>query len=133
MRSIDNIKDFIDPFVGWAKRQPDIQAVALVGSYARSAASETSDIDIMLLVDNPKIFITDSGWLNRFGNVEQQHIEDYGMVASLRVWYNNGYEVEFGVTTPDWGQSPDDLETQSVIRDGMIIPFERNNLLSSIL
>ena len=36
--------------VDWAKKQPTIQAVAVVGSHARGTARAESDIDLVLLV-----------------------------------------------------------------------------------
>lgn len=116
--------------MSWVSSQPDIQTIALVGSYARGAASETSDIDIMLLVDNPDKYVENADWLQQFGIVEKKEIEDYGLVTSLRIWYHNSYEVEFGITTPDWGKSPQDEGTRRVIEDGMLILFERTNFLS---
>lgn len=129
MKSIYHIKDLTEPFIRWAAAQPDIQAAALVGSYAHSTANETSDIDMMLLVDDPTRYTANTDWLKQFGVIEKQVIEDYGMVTSLRVWYRSSYEVEFGITTPNWGQSLEDEETQHVINDGMIVLFDRLNLL----
>jgi len=40
--------------VDWAKKQPTIQAVAVVGSHARGTARAESDIDLVLLVTNPR-------------------------------------------------------------------------------
>ncbi len=42
---------FLEEFVRWAPTQPDIVAAALVGSYARDAATESSDVDLVVLVD----------------------------------------------------------------------------------
>jgi len=42
----DKINQFLDDVTAWASNQPDIQALALVGSYARNAANETSDVDL---------------------------------------------------------------------------------------
>lgn len=130
MRTTEQIKDFLDAFTHWASAQSDIEAVALVGSYAREAATDTSDIDLVLVVDDPQRYLADTGWSTQFGTVAQQQIEDYGLVTSLRVWYAGGQEVEYGLTTPAWIQPPLDEGTQRVIQDGMKILFERGALLS---
>jgi predicted nucleotidyltransferase len=129
-RTSEHIEDFIDTLTSWASTQPDIMAVALVGSYAREAASETSDIDLVLLVNDPKVYLENTGWLKRFGPIEKQQTEDYGNVKSLRVWYDGGHEVEYGLTTRDWVQLPLDEGTWRVIKDGMGILLERETLLS---
>ncbi|MBN1537575.1 MAG: nucleotidyltransferase domain-containing protein [Anaerolineales bacterium] len=133
MRNIEHIQDFITPVITWAAMQPDIQAIALVGSYARGAATDTSDIDFILLVDDPHRYITNIDWVKQFGTIGKQQIEEYGMVTSLRVWYLDGTEVEFGITTTKWTQLPLDEGTQNIIQDGMQVLYERRELLSPLL
>jgi predicted nucleotidyltransferase len=130
MKTIEHIHDFIDAFVDWASTQADVHAVALVGSYARGAARDDSDIDLVLLTDQPQKYLEDSDWPERFGRVEKYQIEDYGKLTSLRVWYLGGLEVEYGISTPDWAAQPLDSGTQEVIADGMLVLFERSVLLS---
>jgi predicted nucleotidyltransferase len=130
MKTTEHIRDFLDAFVPWASAQEDMQAIALVGSYARDAARDDSDIDLVLLTDAPQKYLEDLKWLEHFGRVEKHQTEDYGKLTSIRVWYQNGVEVEYGITTPDWAAIPLDAGTQGVIRAGMIALFERGNLLT---
>ena len=130
MKTFEQIHDFLNAVTRWASTQPDIQAVALVGSYARNAATDSSDIDLVLLTYQPGKYLDDTEWLGQFGSVEKQQREYYGIVTSLRVWYADGREVEYGITTPAWAALPFDAGTQQVIQDGMKILFERDALLS---
>ena len=130
MKTIDHIRDFLDAFVGWASDQADVQAIALVGSYARGAAGDDSDIDLVILTDQPEKYLDDIKWTERFGSVEKHQTEDFGKLTSVRIWYQNGPEVEYGITTPDWAATPLDAGTREVISDGMIVLFERGILLS---
>ena len=98
MKTIDDIREFLDPFVAWASSQEDVQAIALVGSYARGEAREDSDIDLVILTDQSKTYFEDVRWTERFGAIEKHETEDYGRLISLRVWYRNGTEVEYGFT-----------------------------------
>ncbi|SRR6266498_4518273 len=131
MKNIEHIRNFLDTFVPWASAQPDVQGVALVGSYARGQARNDSDIDLVILTDQFPKYVEDIQWTKIFGAVEKHQTEDYGKLTSLRVWYQNGIEVEYGITTPDWAATPVDAGTQEVMRGGMIVLFERGNLLSS--
>lgn len=133
MKTIAHIREFLDPFITWASAGADVQGIALVGSYARDAARDDSDIDLVILTDQPSKFLADIKWTERFGAVEKQQIEDYGKLTSLRVWYQNGPEVEYGLTTPAWAAAPLDEGTRRVISDGMLVLFERGNLLSRYL
>ena len=130
MKNINDIRGFLDSFIAWASAHEDMYAIALVGSYTRDAAREDSDIDLVLLTDRPQQYLEDFEWIEQFGAVEKSQIEDYGKLISIRVWYQNGNEVEYGITTPDWAATPLDAGTQRVLRDGMMALFERGNLLS---
>jgi predicted nucleotidyltransferase len=130
MKTSEHIRDFLDAFVAWASAQRDVQGVALVGSYARGEAKDSSDIDLVILTDQFPKYVEDIEWTELFGAIEKDQTEDYGALTSVRVWYQNGREVEYGITTPDWAAIPLDAGTQRVIEDGMIVLFERGDLLS---
>jgi predicted nucleotidyltransferase len=130
MKTIEHIRDFLDTFVAWASDRPDMQAIALVGSYARSAARDDSDIDLVILTNQPRNYLDNIEWTAQFGVIKKHQIEDYGKLTSLRIWYQDAYEVEYGITMPDWAAIPLDAGTQEVMRGGLIVLFERGNLLS---
>lgn len=130
MQSSEDIRDFLNALVVWASDQSDVQAIALVGSYARGAAREDSDIDLVILTNQPAKYLDDIQWTERFGSLDKYQTEDYGKLISFRVWYLNGPEVEYGITTPDWAATPLDPGTREVILGGMIVLFEREILLS---
>ena len=70
--------------VDWARTQPTIQAVTVVGSYARGQArpNSDSDLDLVLLATNPLDFQTGIGWLHAIdwsaANVRPLNWEDAG-------------------------------------------------------
>ncbi|HUV88802.1 MAG TPA: nucleotidyltransferase domain-containing protein [Anaerolineae bacterium] len=128
--SVDSVNRFLDEFAAWAAAQPDIVAVALVGSYARNAATETSDIDLVIIASQPETYLQDVAWTRRFGQVRRQQVEDYGKVTSIRVWYADGHEVEYGITDEGWAALPLDEGAHRVISDGMRVLFERTPILS---
>lgn len=120
-----DIVAFLQRVREWAKGESQIRAITLVGSHARGNASASSDIDIILLVEDPERFIQDQAWAATFGTVIRSRVEDWGRVQSLRVWYDDGAEVEFGVTDPDWGADPDDHATRGVIEAGHQVVYVR--------
>ena len=117
-------------FAEWAQGRADIQAVALVGSHARNAATEVSDVDLVVVLTGPDVYLQNTAWVERFGTVERQQFEDYGKVTSLRVWYDDGLEVEYGLTDPTWAALPLDEGTREVFSNGMRVLFERGDMLS---
>lgn len=125
-----SVSPFLLNFTAWAQSQPDVLAAALVGSHARGTASPTSDVDLVILARDPQRYLNDQSWVNRFGEPLRSQMEDYGRLTSLRVWYQSGLEVEFGLTGADWAAQPLDAGTRRVIEDGMRVLFERQPLLS---
>jgi uncharacterized protein len=119
------VADLLSAVTHWAAGRADISAVALVGSYARGAATPTSDVDLVLLTHDPACYLTDTAWIACFGHVERQQIEDWGKVTSVRVYYAGGLEVEFGLTLPDWGADPPDEGTRQVIEQGILMLLDR--------
>jgi hypothetical protein len=65
--------------------------------------------------------------------VENEQVEDYGRVTSLRVRYEGGREVEFGFTMPEWADEPLDEGTKKTIDDGMRVLWEREPLLAPLV
>lgn len=130
MKKLIQVIDFIEDFMRWSRRRRDIRAVALVGSYARMQANPASDVDLVIIANDPQKYLTQTEWLRDFGIVITQKVEDYGKLTSLRVWYESGLEVEYGFTTREWVKSPLDRGTKRVIEDGMRVLFEKETLLS---
>ena len=126
----DNVAPFLDAFTQWAIAQPDILALALVGSHARNTATPTSDVDLVLITADPGRYLDDGAWVQQFGIVNRQQVEDYGPLISLRVWYCEGLEVEYGVTDERWSAMPLDTGTREVMAGGIRVLFERSPLLS---
>jgi len=62
----------------------------------------------------------------------EQQVESYGKVTSIRVWYFDNLEVEYGITGEDWISLPLDAGTRQVIQDGMEVVFERDASLSLV-
>lgn len=125
----EQAKGLMDAVVRWAEGRPDILGVALVGSYARDSARADSDVDLVILSQAPKELIDGSGWVMAFGNAKPPIVEDWGLVTSLRVFYDEGLEVEYGITSLEWATPPIDDGTRRVMADGMKILLDKSGLL----
>ena len=127
------LDDFLSRVKDWAPRQTDLCGVLLVGSYARGAARRDSDVDLMLLTSAPERYLDSTSFAEHFGAVNKWEKEDWGRVTSLRVWYQNGLEVEYGIARPDWASLPVDPGTQQVLSNGMQIIFDPESILSKLI
>jgi predicted nucleotidyltransferase len=122
---------FLDEVRTWAESQPDIAGVVLVGSQARGQATPEADVDLVILTTQNARYLQESSWLERFGRPSRQTQEDWGRVTAVRVWYQDGLEVEFGITTPDWAQAPLDEGTRQVLDPGFVLVFDRGGKFAS--
>jgi len=121
---------FLFEFKRWAATEQGIHGVALIGSRAGETATGNSDVDLIVVVSPPNIYLQHTQWTRLFGTVLRDHQESYGKCASLRVWYDEGFEVEYGFVDESWAMLPADEDTRKIVSDGMKVMFERKPLLS---
>ena len=127
------LTDFLKKVIDWAGSLPDCSGFALLGSHARGEATPASDIDLVFITTTPQQYLRDTGWLGQFGEILRTSREDWGKVQSVRVWYKDGYEVEFGIADLSWVSLPLDEGTAKTISDGMVILYEKGRCLSSAI
>jgi predicted nucleotidyltransferase len=123
---------YITEIQEWAKHNPDIIALALVGSHARHEARTGSDIDLVIISGNKASLLEDFSWVETFGKVEKLSLEKWGVVTSIRVFYEDGQEIEFGITSVKWASPPIDPGTLRVTAGGINILKDTNKLLENL-
>ncbi|MEG0614062.1 MAG: nucleotidyltransferase domain-containing protein [Clostridium sp.] len=126
------IEKFLKEIEEWGKNDLYIQSVILVGSYARGTNKETSDIDICLITSNKETMIENQDFTKIFGHVERKQTEYYGKCTSIRVWYKEGPEIEFGIVDPSWIETPLDLGTYKALSDGYKVIIDKNHYFSDL-
>lgn len=126
---MSDISEFLDRAVAWAASAPGVRAMGLAGSWARGTATPTSDVDLVVVVDDLDVWLDSTAWMGCFG--EHGHVadENWGLVQSRRVRFAAGPEVEFGFATAEWISSPLDHGTADVIRDGFRLLYDPEGLL----
>ena len=83
---IAGVKRLLDGVTKWASERESILAVALVGSQARGTASACSDVDLIILTQDPDAVLRDTAWVEEFGHPVRQETERYGNLVVFRVW-----------------------------------------------
>ena len=105
-------------------------ALALVGSRARGDAHSDSDVDFVIVCARPELYLQELTWISRFGVAQTVSVEDWGNVQSVRVFYADGPEAEYGITSPDWMTLPLDEGTVTVLHDGVTVLLDRDGGLT---
>ena len=114
----------------WAEGQIDILSVALVGSHARGAARSDSDVDFVILCTEPARYLQQQSWIFEFGVARDVSVEDWGKVQSIRVFYADGPEAEYGITSSAWAALPLEDGAFQVLKDGVAVLFDRDGGLT---
>ncbi len=125
-------QDFIKTLKEFAGNTWHIESVLIVGSYARGTNKEGSDLDIVMITSDKSAMLADQGFVQILGEVEKKQTEYYGACTSVRVWYKNGLEVEFGVVEPSWIEKPLDAGTEKVLRDGYQVVFDAKHYFQNL-
>ncbi len=120
------LKVFLKVFLQWVESQRLVEGTILVGSHGRGKARQDSDIDLVLLCTEYESYLQDLGWASDFGKPASVRLEDYGKLTSVRMFYEEGPEVEFGFTHLNCLARPLDLGTVGVLRNGFQIVYDRS-------
>jgi predicted nucleotidyltransferase len=128
-----DLEDLTERLIAWSRTRPDVCALGVVGSYARGTARGDSDLDVVVVCEEPARLLDDQSWLREFGTYESIVVETYGIVTSIFVDYDRGLEIEFGIAPQGWTDIPVDSGTERVVRDGMIICYDPEGLLANVV
>jgi predicted nucleotidyltransferase len=128
-----DVEDVLDRIVGWTRERPDVKALALVGSYARGAAEEGSDVDIVLLTDDPAGYLDTETWARELGAEGAVGTRRRGALTERRLTLPTGVEVEVGVALPAWARTnPVDPGTREVLQGGIRALHDPEGLLEGL-
>ena len=127
------VQNLLKELKNWADKNNELDSLLLIGSYARNKAHQNSDIDLVLMLNNPEKYVNNLDWIKEFGEIEKHEIEYWGRVTSIRAWYKNGIEVEFGITSAEWAEIPVDSGTSRVVSYGSKILVDKSKKLEQLL
>jgi hypothetical protein len=113
----------------------DVQAVALVGSRARGTNRPDSDVDLILLTDDPGRLLDRDDWYAAFDPGAQLiRSERFGAISERRLRLADGLVVEIGIATRAWASTdPVDTGTADVVGDGLIPLFDPTGVFGRLL
>lgn len=119
----------IDSVKLWLSKQSDVVAAMLIGSYARGDERNDSDVDFIIVVENVEKWLVNKNWAKLFGQVISVTTEVYEDVHAIRVYYEDGLELEFGFVSRSWLDKPYVPATQEVFDKKFVVLYDREKLL----
>jgi len=94
---MNKYREIIDNFIHWGVKNEKVRAALLIGSQARkdNVADEYSDLDIVMFVDEPELFLLSDLWLGDIGKYHVSFIEStIGGAKEKRVIFNDILDVD---------------------------------------
>lgn len=123
------VEALLSQAIAWAQARTDVVALVLVGSWARGTPREDSDVDVVVVVEDMKVLIEDTRWVESFGAVATQGRKDFGLVRSVFVTYESGMEVEWCIADRRWlSTSPVDVPSARVVAAGARVLHDPHGL-----
>jgi len=131
-----NVGEVIGAAKSWPRRERDIVAVALVGSWARGAGRAGSDVDLVVLAREPGRLLSEGSWFGVFGSgATLVRSGDFGVIQERRLRRPDGLEVEVevGIGGLGWATAePADVGSLRVAREGMRVLHDPHRLLHAL-
>jgi uncharacterized protein len=122
--------------LAWAGTQPSVAALGLAGSWARAAATMSSDVDLVVLSDERQHYLTSTDWvapaLGSAGQVVRT--QAWGPLTERRIRLPSGFLVECGFAPRRWASvAPLDEGTVRVVADGFAVLYDPEGLLERLV
>ncbi len=127
--------------VEWANNRDDVQAVILLGSQARTEhrADQWSDIDVVLLVDDPDRYLGSSAWLDDLGSPLVTTVEPWALGGGQerRVLFRSGMDVDFAfvdaAVAPYLVAMTDEPPVQRILGRGFRVLVDKTDFIKATL
>ena len=126
------MKKMLKDIKQWAENEKQVESIIVVGSYARGTYKKTSDIDLVIITSKKNEMLKNQNFIKLFGDVKKSQTEYYGACTSIRAWYKDGKEVEFGIVNPTWIEKPLDKGTNKVLNDGFKVIIDKKDYFKDL-
>jgi predicted nucleotidyltransferase len=125
----------IDRAVGFAASDPDVIALALVGSYARGTPRLASDVDLVLLTDDAAPALLAPGRFEPLLGERERLVraKSWGPLHERRFRLRSGLHVELGIVPASWASvDPVDPGSARVVRGGLFAAHDPDGQLARL-
>jgi uncharacterized protein len=126
------VADVASRVVLWALDRPGVRAVGMAGSWARGDAGPGSDVDLVVVVDDPAA--VGEGVASALpGDAVDVATREWGPVLERRFRLPSGMEVDVGLAPVSWATVPVDAGTARVVSDGFRVLLDPEGLLTRLV
>lgn len=128
------VEALLERIVAWGERSPDVRAVLVLGSWARSdrPADAWSDLDLLVVCEAPSRYLDGAGWLEQLGPVWLTFREptSVGNRWERRVLFDGGQDVDLVfLTAEELGMALGLPEVRAGLRRGVRVALDKDGSL----
>ena len=106
--------------------------MALAGSWARGEPHSGSDVDLVVLTDDPAAYVESDAWTPDFGG-ELVATRRWGVLVERRLRAPDGLAIDVGFVEPSWASTdPLDPGTARVAAGGLEPVYDPQGLLAAL-
>ena len=130
-----NFQVIVNNFLRWGEACNNLYAALLIGSQVRQdhQADEYSDLDIVMIVDDPAYFLMSDHWLKEIGDFHVSFVEDtIGGGKERRVLFDDALDVDFVMLPLSKDNMLDDGEAITILERGYHILIDKIGLKGKI-
>jgi hypothetical protein len=129
------VRQLLEHATQWVASQHDVVAAAVLGSWARDTAREDSDIDLILLTNEPVGYTAREAWISQVApGATLIRTGNWGPIIERRLRLPSGLEIEVGIGPPTWARTdPVDPGTRRVVLDGLRVLHDPHGLLGALM
>ncbi len=133
----ERVLDLLNRLTDWARGNPDVRAMLLIGSRTRAdhPADQWSDVDVVLGVTDPDPFLNTAEWLEPIAPIWVSHVERTPVpgVVERRVLFDSGFDFDLIVVHGDsLIQVIKNEQASGIIRRGMRVLVDKDRIFSRI-
>ena len=132
----ENFQWLVDQFTRWGEACDSLYCAVIVGSQARSdhKADEFSDLDLILIVEDPGVYISTSQWLGDIGSYHISFTEkSIGEGMQRRVLFDNALDVDFMIFPKSRMETLFSGEIATMLERGYYILIDKIGMKDSIV
>lgn len=128
-----SITRLLNELVQTLSHQNIVRGIILVGSYARGDNRDNSDVNVIILADDPQEFFKKIEFFKHFGNIFSVENSRKG-ILSFKIACHEDTEIQLSIVPCIWAQAePIDPETLKVILNGVSILWDPRGQLEKLI
>lgn len=121
----------IDRIVRWGEREESLFAVLVIGSQVREdhPADESSDLDLVMVVDEPGAYLESDGWLKEIGPFHISFVENtVADERERRVLFDGALDVDFTLLSKGSVQKLESEQVRGILGRGCRVLIDKIGL-----